>query len=104
MRHPRLPIALLALALAGCLGGPGAPGPTAERAAEVSPPPVQPWRYVALGDSSVIGTGLPRQVDRWPNQLVRAVRPDLRLQLVDNLAVQRHGTLDVIEEQLPVLE
>jgi len=65
---------------------------------------MEPLRYVAMGDSYTIGDELPRQVDRWPNQLVRALRPGVALQLVDNLAGQSHGTIDVIEVQLPVLE
>jgi len=65
---------------------------------------MEPLRYVAMGDSYTIGDELPRQVDRWPNQLVRALRPGAALQLVDNLAGQSHGTTDVIEVQLPVLE
>jgi lysophospholipase L1-like esterase len=98
-------VALAAVAIAGCLGGPGAAPSLAPVEAEPSLlPPTEPLRYVALGDSSTIGSGLPRQIDRWPNQLVRALRPELRIQLVDNLAVQRHGTVDVIDEQLPVLE
>jgi lysophospholipase L1-like esterase len=57
-----------------------------------------------MGDTYPIGFGLPRQVDRWPNQLVRALKPDVPLDLVENLAGQSAGTYDVIDEQLPVLE
>jgi len=102
-RHPTL--AAMALLLAGCLSSPASPAPsTASPAPSDERPAVEPLRYVAMGDSYTIGDELPRQVDRWPNQLVRALRPEVQLQLVDNLAGQSHGTTDVIEMQLPVLE
>jgi lysophospholipase L1-like esterase len=98
-------LAATAVLLAGCLG-PGAPSATLRPtppALEPSDPP-RPVRYVALGDTFTNGDGLPRQADRWPTQLVRALRPEIPLDLVDNLAGQSHGTFDVIDEQLPVLE
>ena len=104
--RPRATLAATSLLLAGCLG-PGAPTrpavplPSAIEGEPTEPP--QPLRYVALGDAYPIGDGLSRQVDRWPNQLVRGLRP-LPLTLVENLAGQSDGTFDVIEEQLPVLE
>jgi lysophospholipase L1-like esterase len=97
-------LAATAVLLAGCLG-PGVPSatPRATPFAEPSDPP-RPIRYVALGDTFTSGDGLARQADRWPTQLVRALRPEVPLDLVDNLAAQSHGTFDVIDEQLPVLE
>jgi lysophospholipase L1-like esterase len=57
-------------------------------------------RYVALGDSYTIGTGLPRARERWPNQLVRVLAPDVRLQLAANLAVNSATAQTVISGQL----
>lgn len=97
-------LAATALLLAGCLG-PG--GPTASPAPTSAPEPSDPpraIRYVSLGDTFPIGDGLSHQVDRWPNQLVRLLRTDLPLELVDNLASQSVTTYDVIDTQLPVLE
>jgi lysophospholipase L1-like esterase len=92
--------------LAGCMVmSPPAPTPRADPTDPAVPtPPPEPVRYVALGDSYTIGTGLPRRIDRWPNQLQRALRPIVELELVANLAVNGRTTLGVIEEQLPDLE
>jgi len=59
-------------------------------------------RYVALGDSYTIGTSVKAR-DRWPNQLVRALSPQVDLDLIGNLAMSGATTGDVIEEQLPQL-
>jgi acyl-CoA thioesterase-1 len=60
------------------------------------------WRYVALGDSYTIGTSVkPRE--RWPNQLVRTLRPDADLILVQNLATNGATTADVLAQQLPAV-
>jgi lysophospholipase L1-like esterase len=59
-------------------------------------------RYVALGDSYTMGDGV-RQADRWPNQLVRILRPELDLDLVANLASRTTASRQVIEQQLPDL-
>lgn len=101
-----LPLAAMALLLAGCIGAPATPSVPASSFAEAPTraPEAAPLRYVALGDSYVIGDELPRQVDRWPNQLVRALRPEVSLDLVDNLAGPGHGTYEVLETQIPVLE
>jgi acyl-CoA thioesterase I len=75
-----------------------------------------PWhapsvRYVALGDSYTIGTSV-AEVERWPNQLVAALAPDLtgdlaldsaRIELAGNLAVNGFTSRDVIEVELPRL-
>lgn len=92
------------LVLAGCTGSPAPTGSSGTPVPGVSRAPAEPLRYVALGESYTIGEGLSRRIDRWPNQLVRAVAPDVRLSLVDNLARPSHGTLEVIEVQLPDLE
>jgi lysophospholipase L1-like esterase len=98
-------LAAVSLLVAGCVGAstpPGSPGPLTAQ-----PPPSdapRSLRYVAMGDTYPIGFGLPRQVDRWPNQLVRALKPAVPLDLVENLAGQSATTYDVIDEQLPVLE
>ena len=93
---------------AGRLPRRAAPPPRTPAAADgrpgARPTPPRPLRYVAMGDSYTIGYGLPRQVDRWPNQLVRALKPVVSLDLVENLAGQSAGTYEVIDEQLPVLE
>lgn len=103
----RLPtLAAAALLLAGCIG-PAAPPLRTPAPPTTQPEPTEPprpLRYVAMGDSYTIGYGLPRQVDRWPSQLVRALQPVVSLDLVENLAGQSAGTYDVIDEQLPVLE
>lgn len=100
-----LPLAAMALLLAGCLGAPATPSapPPDATDAPTAVPATGPLRYVALGDSYVIGDELPRQVDRWPNQLVRALRPGVSLDLVDNLAGPGHGTFEVLDLQMPVL-
>jgi lysophospholipase L1-like esterase len=78
-------------ALPGGLVGPVAP--------TVGP---QALRYVALGDTYTFGDGV-RQVDRWPNQLVRLLRPAIDLDLVANLSARSVASQDVIDEQLPDL-
>jgi lysophospholipase L1-like esterase len=71
--------------------------------------PVQPTagpealRYVALGDPYTFGDGV-RQSDRWPNQLVRILRPQLDLDLIANLATRGAYSRDLIDDQLPALE
>jgi acyl-CoA thioesterase-1 len=58
-------------------------------------------RYVALGDSYTIGTGV-AAADRFPEQLVRAT-PELGLELVANLGVNGFTTADLIRDELPQL-
>jgi len=49
-------------------------------------------RYVALGDSYTIGTSV-AEVERWPNQLVAALAPDLTGDLASiRLASSSPGT------------
>ncbi len=59
-------------------------------------------RYVVLGDSYSFGDGV-KQSDRWPNQLVRILRPDLDLDIVANLAGRSSASRQVIQDQLPQL-
>ena len=61
-------------------------------------------RYVALGDSYTIGTSV-RPAERWPEQLVAALRPTRpTLELVANLGVNGYTSGDVIRAELPALE
>jgi len=59
-------------------------------------------RYVALGDSYTIGTGIAPD-EAWPRQL-EARLADLDLDLVANLAANGSTAEDVAIEQLPDLE
>jgi lysophospholipase L1-like esterase len=61
-------------------------------------------RYVALGDSYTIGTGV-RPADRWPDRLVTTLGPaEPTLELVANLAVDGYATDELIRHELPALE
>ena len=60
-------------------------------------------RYVALGDSYTIGTGV-TEPERFPNQLVRALAGDIELELVANLGVNGYSSADLIRHQLPALD
>jgi lysophospholipase L1-like esterase len=70
----------------------------------VSEPSSPGLRYVALGDSYTVGTSV-RPEERWPEQLVGALRggPSL-LELVANLGVNGYTTADLIVDELPRLE
>ncbi|MBM4408681.1 MAG: SGNH/GDSL hydrolase family protein [Chloroflexi bacterium] len=64
-----------------------------------------PLRFVALGDSYTIGTGV-TEPERWPNQLVEALRGrngEPVLDLVANLGVNGWTSRDVHERQVPRL-
>lgn len=105
--------------LAGCSGsavpepsGEGSPvGSTAPPArpttSTMRPPTARttaaPLTYVALGDSYTIGTGIKAR-NRWPNQLVRALRPYVSLDLAANLGVNGKTSSELIDEQLPRLD
>lgn len=70
-----------------------------------SPIASAPLRFVALGDSYTIGTGV-TEPERWPNQLVEALRGrngEPVLDLVANLAVNGWTSRDVYERQVPRL-
>jgi acyl-CoA thioesterase I len=59
-------------------------------------------RYVALGDSYTIGTGV-RPPDRWPDQLCAGLGDEPGLELVANLGVNGHTSADLIRDELPAL-
>jgi lysophospholipase L1-like esterase len=66
-------------------------------------PSAAPIRYVALGDSYTIGTGV-REPERWPNQLVERLRAEgLSIELVANLAVNGFTSADLLEVELPAV-
>lgn len=105
--------------LVGCSGS-AVPEPSGERSpvgstalpAAPSTSPLRPptagdsaghLTYVALGDSYTIGTGV-KAGNRWPNQLVRALRPRVSLDLAANLGVHGYTSAQLIEEQLPRLD
>jgi acyl-CoA thioesterase-1 len=60
-------------------------------------------RYVALGDSYTIGTGV-RPPDRWPDQLRAALGDEPGLELIANLGVNGYTSADLIRRELPALE
>ena len=63
-----------------------------------------PIRYVALGDSYTIGTGVIEDA-RFPNQLVHHLKEKkLDVVLVDNLARGGETSEDLLRRQLPLLE
>jgi acyl-CoA thioesterase-1 len=58
-----------------------------------------PVRYVALGDSYTIGTGV-NEADSWPSQLV-AKLADMEVELAANLAVNGYTSGDLLRDELP---
>ena len=59
-------------------------------------------RYVALGDSYTIGTSV-ATADRFPDQLVAALRPVAPVELVANLGVNGYTSADLILDEMPAL-
>jgi lysophospholipase L1-like esterase len=59
-------------------------------------------RYVALGDSYTIGTGV-AAAESWPSQLAARLRTRFELDLVANLGVNGYTSADLIEDELPQL-
>ncbi len=112
VRLPRLPLPVAAACLVAVIAGctTGTPTPTASFDALPTGlvGPVAPTtgpsalRYVAIGDSYTFGDGV-QQADRWPNQLLRILRPDLDLELTANLAGRTTASRQVIEDQLTTL-
>jgi lysophospholipase L1-like esterase len=108
--RPAIPLLFLTLVLvAACTTGGAGPRPSSAALPTGLVGPVAPTvgpealRYVALGDSFTFGDGV-RQMDRWPNQLVRILRPELDLDLVANLAARTVASKQLIEQQLPKLQ
>lgn len=98
----------LVMLLAACAGGAATPTEPSDVLPTGLVGPVAPTtgptalRYVALGDSFTFGDGV-RQTDRWPNQLVRLLRPALDVDLTANLAGRSTKSAAVITDQLPSL-
>jgi lysophospholipase L1-like esterase len=61
---------------------------------------VETIRYVALGDSYTIGTGVSER-ERWPNQLVARLSGSVELELTANLGVSGYTSGDLIDYELP---
>jgi acyl-CoA thioesterase I len=59
-------------------------------------------RYVALGDSYTIGTSVV-ETERWPDQLVAGLEPEVPIELVANLGVNGYASADLIRDEMPVL-
>jgi lysophospholipase L1-like esterase len=86
---------VIGVLLAACAGT-GPAGTGAESSASREEDRV---RYVALGDSYTIGTGV-AESERWPNQLTERIG---ELELVANLGVNGRTSAEVIGSQLPEL-
>lgn len=101
-------IGLVSVLLAACGAGGTGPRVSSDALPTGLVGPVAPTvgpralRYIAMGDSYTFGDGV-RQRDRWPNQLVRILRPELDLDLVANLAGRSIASRDVLDEQVPEL-
>ena len=68
---------------------------------QASTAPSTALRYVALGDSYTIGTGVGRE-ERWPDQLVeRLSAHGVDIELVANLGVNGYTSGDLIDDELP---
>jgi lysophospholipase L1-like esterase len=64
---------------------------------------VESIRYVALGDSYTIGTGLADEAQNFPSLLARRLREETGIDVaLVNLGVNGYTTTDLIREELPV--
>jgi lysophospholipase L1-like esterase len=64
---------------------------------------VESIRYVALGDSYTIGTGLENEAQNFPSLLARRLTDETGLEVaLVNLGVNGYTTTDLIREELPV--
>lgn len=79
--------------LAGCAGG-EARGEASAADGE------ERVRYVALGDSYTIGTGV-TEAERWPNQVAARIE---ELALAGNLGVNGYTSAELIADELPQLD
>ena len=113
MEHRRAPAAVrpvvliglvaIAASAADCQGRAG-PAPSAQVSMISARAEGDRLRYVALGDSYTIGTGVLEDV-RWPNQLVARLEGTVpALRLVDNLGVNGFTSDDIIAFELPRLD
>ncbi len=99
---------LLAALLVGACAGAADPAPsqiavTPQPTSSSSLAPPAAVRYVALGDSYTIGTGVGRE-ERWPDQLVeRLAQTDVPIELIANLGINGYTSADLIDAQLPQL-
>ncbi len=85
----------------GAISSPRSRGPVRPVIQEAS----TAMRYVALGDSYTIGTGLGNVADRYPDRLVAALgRTPPTLELVANLGVNGYTSADLIRDELPAFD
>jgi acyl-CoA thioesterase-1 len=64
---------------------------------------VESIRYVALGDSYTIGTGLDDQSQNFPSLLAKRLTEETNIEVgLVNLGVNGYTTADLIREELPV--
>jgi lysophospholipase L1-like esterase len=90
-------VSIIGLLAVGVIGGCAAGDASVEASAANEEERV---RYVALGDSYTIGTGV-TEAERWPNQL--AERTD-GIELTGNLGVNGFTSADLIADELPQLD
>jgi lysophospholipase L1-like esterase len=84
----------------GVLAGCSTPPAATDAASSPSISPAGAVRYVALGDSYTVGTSV-ALAERFPNQLVEALRGRVALELVANLGVNGYATADLLRDEMP---
>lgn len=90
-------VTIIGLLAAGAIAGCAADGARGEASPGSGEGRV---RYVALGDSYTIGTGV-SEAERWPNQLAARVG---EIELAGNLGVNGYTSADLVAEELPQLD